>query len=187
MKGVPPWETEYGKRIWKTQSEYFVWLRGKLRSIWSDYPVRTEWKKSTLTLVTPELRDELGLSKSTKRIGKCAICGGWFPASKLEVDHIVESEGCYSFETAEKFLWHCAGQDSSNFQNVCKPCHKIKSYADRMGYSMEEARVHKQIIEICKEKKDKEYLKKCGVEPAKNAKLRRKQLEKLLLGDKHEI
>lgn len=183
-KPIEPWNTKHGKKIWKTKSEYFVWLRGQLRQVWSNYPVRTEWKKDNLVVVTEKLREELSLSKQTKKIGRCALCQKWFPASKLECDHIVESGGCSSVEEAEKFLWHCAGQDVDNFQLVCKDCHKIKSYADRMAISFTEAVIHKQVIQICKEKKDKEFLIKCGHTPEKNAKLRRKQIEDILLGGK---
>jgi hypothetical protein len=177
-----PWNTEHGKKIWKTASEYFVWVRGQLRQIWSNYPIRTEWKDSKLVLVTPEIREKLSLNKQTKRVGQCALCEQWFAGSKLECDHIEESDGCYSFETAEKFLWHCAAQDVDNFQLVCKPCHKIKSYSCREEITFEEARAIKEAILICKEKRDKEYLKNLGIPPLSNAKARRKQIEEILIG-----
>ena len=45
-----------------------------------------------------------------------------------------------------------------DLQLVSKEAHKIKSYADKQGISFEEAKVEKEVIEIIKQKKEKEYL-----------------------------
>ena len=37
-----------------------------------------------------------------------------------------------------------------NMQISCKPCHRIKSYADRMGWSFERAKIEKEAIEFSK-------------------------------------
>ena len=92
----------------------------------------------------------------------------------------MESEGCYSFETAEKFLWHCAANHPDNWTLVCKPCHKIKSYSSRQGLTFDEAKVQKQAIEIIKSKKDKSFLESKGVTPASNATKRREQIIEVL-------
>lgn len=171
-----PWLHELGKGIWKTKSEWFVWLRGNLRKIWADNPLRKEWKSSQLRPVSSAEKVAKLYHPSTKNVGKCYLCGGWFAGSKLECDHIVESEGCYSFETAEKFLWHCAANDPSNWALVCGPCHKIKSYSIAEGISFDEAKILKQAIAVEKSKKVHEFLKSKGIIPASNAKKRREQL-----------
>ncbi len=103
--------------------------------------------------------------------------------SKLEVDHIIESDGCYDKDTAEKFLWHCGGQNGSNFQLACKPCHKIKSHMDKKGFNtFEEAACDKEAIQICKGD-EKKWLSNKGITPASNAKLRREQVFKQLLSE----
>ena len=164
--------------IWKTQSEYFIFLRGWLRRIWADNPLRAEWKKSQLRPVTKEEKLAKVFHPSTKQVGQCYLCKNWFAGSKLEVDHILPSDGCYDFDTAEKFLWHCVASDPDNWALVCQPCHKIKSYADREGLSFEEAKAVKQAIEVEKSKKVNEFLKSKDIVPASNAKLRREQLVK---------
>lgn len=166
--------------IWETKSEYFVWLRGHLRSIWSDNPLRKKWKASQLRPLTPEEKKAKVFHPSTKNVGQCYLCKQWFSGSKLECDHIVESEGCYSFETAGSFLWHCAANDPSNWALVCKPCHKIKSYSVAEGIPFEQARITKAVIQIINEKKDKQFLTEAGIVPASNAKKRREQLIELL-------
>lgn len=142
---IPVWE--HPLSIWRTKSEYFIWLRGHLRRIWADFPLRSEWKKSQLRPVTKEERLKKVFHPSTKTVGQCYLCKGWFAGSKLECDHIQASEGCYDFDTASKFLWHCAADDPSNWALVCQPCHKIKSYAERHNMSFEAAKKEKAVIE----------------------------------------
>jgi 5-methylcytosine-specific restriction endonuclease McrA len=170
-----PWETEEGKQVWKSKSQYFVWLRGALRKLWSDYPLRQVWKKEQGRPVTQEERANKVFHPSTKAVAQCVFCGEWMAKSKLEVDHIKESEGCYDFTTAEKFLWHCGGQTGDNFQLACKPCHKIKSHSDSKGISFDEALCDKEAIVICKGD-EKAWLISKGIAPASNAKLRRVQV-----------
>lgn len=98
-----PWETPEGRQVWKTPSEYFTWLRGALRRIWSDYPLRKVWKKEQLRPVTKEERANKKFHPSTKNVGECHYCKEWFAGSKLECDHVEESTGCRSYETASDF------------------------------------------------------------------------------------
>lgn len=179
---IEPWNHKLS--VWKTKSEYFVWLRGWLRRIWSDFPLRSEWKKTQLRPVTAEERRLKVFHPSTKSVGKCYLCDNWFSASKLEIDHIQESEGCYDFTTAEKFLWHCAADTPDNWALACQPCHKIKSHSDRKGITFEEAVIEKKVIAIINSKKEREFLIEAGIIPASNAKKRREQLKQLLKENK---
>jgi hypothetical protein len=113
---------------------------------------------------------------STKNVAQCYVCEEWMAGSKLEVDHLVGESSCVDFDTSEEFLWHCAADNPDNWGLICKPCHKNKTYAERYGLTMEEAKATKKAIEIEKEKLVEETLKELGVTPASNAKLRRKQL-----------
>ncbi len=179
---IEPWT--HILSIWKTKSEYFIWLRGHMRRIWADFPLRAEWKKTQLRPVTKEERLAKVFHPSTKSVGQCYLCKGWFSASKLECDHIQASEGCYDFETAQKFLWHCAADDPTNWALVCKPCHKVKSHAERQGLTFEEAQVEKETIAIIKAKKDREFLTEKGIVPASNAAKRREQIKEYLMKEK---
>lgn len=188
-----PWETEEGKVIWPNDVAYFTWLRGALRRLWADYPLRKEWKRRKLRPVTKEEKDKKVFHPSTKNVGQCALCLNWFSGSNLECDHIIPSDGCKNKEEAISFLWHCVAVLPDQLQLVCKPCHKIKSYADRMNISFEEARIAKMVIEVEKTKSTEEIqkiLEKRGL-PFNNAKVRREGLSQLarqkLTGDSYEL
>lgn len=186
---LEPWESELGKKIWKTRSQYFVWLRGCLRSIWSDYPLRKQWKNNSLQPISDEQRASGKFHRQTKKIGQCTICKEWFAGSQLECDHIQESEGCFSYETAEQFLWHCARKLPEDFQLVCKVCHKIKSYSSREGISFELAKVTKDVILMEKDKSLVPFLLENGYTSdsiGKNAKQRRQQAIEILMNKGEE-
>jgi hypothetical protein len=185
-----PWLTEEGKSIWKTEAQYWQWLRGALRRLWSDYPLRKQWKANQLRPVTQQERDDKMFHTSTKKVGECSLCNNWFPGSKLECDHLQSSNGCTSKETAEQFLWHCGGLTGDMFQLVCKPCHKIKSYAERQGISYEEAVIKKKVIAFMKNSTEDQFdfLSKYASESdvLRTRKDREKFFTKLLEEDKIE-
>lgn len=59
---------------------------------------------------------------------------------------------CNSWESAQTFF-HNLLNCNDNWCLACKPCHKIKSLAERNGSSFEEAKLEKQVIEKMKDKK----------------------------------
>ena len=180
---MEPWLTPEGLKIWKTESEYWNWLRGSLRRLWGDYPLRKEWKVNQLRRITQEEKDSKLFHSSTKNLGQCFYCKEWFPGSKLECDHQIPSDGCRSKETAESFLWYCGGGTGEDWVLSCKPCHKIKTHSERQGLSLEDSRIEKAVISICKAKQDKVWLEQRGILPLGNAKLRREQIKKEMLNE----
>lgn len=145
-KEINPWETPEGKVVWKTEAQYWSWLRGALRRLWADYPLRKVWKKNSLRPLTKDEKLSGKFHTSTKNIGQCSFCGEWMAGSKLECDHKVQSTGCTSKQTAEEFLWHCGGLVAEDFRLACKPCHKAQSYSQNRGISIEEAILDKKAI-----------------------------------------
>lgn len=146
-----PWENY--PDIWKTPAAFFAYLRGGIRQIWSRYPAKLEWKKGAL--VDPPK----GYTGRAKKMGKCHYCGEMFAGSSLEVDHVTQAGSCNSWETAAEFL-HALLDTNDNWVLACKPCHKIKSYAERQGILFEEAIIQKRVIEFMK-KPQKELLAFC--------------------------
>ena len=167
-----PWnETE----VWKNKSAFFTWLRGQIRkSIWQNYPLRNEFKDEQCVPITEEIREEHGLSKQTKKVAVCHYCSSYFPKSKLEVDHVEMAGSIRDFDEIGSFV---AGITCSktNMVLTCKPCHKVKSYAERMGISFDLARTTKKAIDIQKGD-DKLWLSDRGITPETNAKKRRDQI-----------
>lgn len=139
-----PWE-KY-PTIWKNQAAFFTYLRGHLRLLWSRYPAKIKWK--TAQMVKPPV----GYTGRAKTLGECHYCKEMFAASHLEVDHVIQAGTCNSWETSTEFLYKLL-DCNDNWVLACKPCHKIKSYAEKQDISFEEARLEKQIIEFCKQPK----------------------------------
>ena len=137
---LEPWEAY--PDIWKTRAAFFAYLRGGLRLIWSRFPGKLNWKKSQMTTVPP-----VGYTGRGKSFGKCYYCRNMFNASALEVDHVSQAGTCNSWETAQEFL-HNLLDCNDNWVLACKPCHKVKSLAERNGSSFEEALIQKQVIEF---------------------------------------
>lgn len=140
-----PWELY--PAIWKSRAAFFTYLRGQIRLTWSRFPAKQEWKKAQL--VDPPA----GYTGRAKKLGKCNYCGEMFAASSLEVDHVEQAGECNSWATAAQFLQRLL-DCNDNWCLACKPCHKIKSFAERLGVTFEEARLQKRVIEMMKKDKD---------------------------------
>lgn len=146
MSNKEPWESF--PAIWKTKAAFFTYLRGSIRRIWARYPAKLEWKKTQL--VNPPV----GYKGRAKKLGKCHYCSEMFPASNLEVDHLNQAGACNSWETALEFL-HKLLDCNGNWVLACKPCHKVKSFAERKGIDFKLALIEKKAIAFCKQDKQK--------------------------------
>jgi glutaredoxin len=148
-KGLEPWVAYPG--IWKTSAAFWTYLRGAIRRIWAVYPPKLSWKQSQL--VTPPK----GYTGRAKKLGKCHYCSQSFAASALEVDHVKQAGECNSWETAYQFLYNLL-DCNNNWVLACKPCHKVKSYAERTGLDFKDAMAEKKAIEYVKSHNTKQQL-----------------------------
>lgn len=187
IKYPTPWEWS---DVWNTKGAFISWLRGQLRSIWKDYPVRIEFIDESCLAVTSEMREKYNLHRQTKKAGQCVFCKQWFAKSKLEVDHIIPVTAGGSLtelEDIERYLMEGLLCGKDNMQLACKPCHKIKSYADKQGITFQQASLEKKVIEWCKKptQEQKELLQLAGFEDEEisNANKRREAARKLLTPD----
>lgn len=140
-----PWEKH--PDIWKSQAAFFNYLRGSIRMIWSRYPAKLSWKKTQLVDPPP------GYSGRAKKLGQCHYCKEMFAASHLEVDHVVAAGSCNSWETVLQFLQRLLDVNN-NWVLACKTCHKVKSYAERMGIAFDSALLEKRVIAFMKKPKE---------------------------------
>jgi 5-methylcytosine-specific restriction endonuclease McrA len=150
--------------LWKTEAEWWAWLRGKSRQIWSDYPIRNNFKRTKLV---PNFEGSKVTNSRVKSVGQCQICNEWFAGSNLQVDHITQA-GSIGNSWEGYFNWfYDLLAEEDNMQLVCIPCHKIKSHADRLGVSFETAKIKKEIIAFSKltEEEQKGILNKRGCIP----------------------
>lgn len=141
--------------IWATESAYMSWLRGGLRRyLWSKNPVKLEFiKQNRIKIPNPNPKGKV------KEVwgGVCALTGKTYPIGEMEVDH---KEGNHSLKTLDDLVPFVKGIvmiTLDDLQLVSKEAHKIKSYAEKQGISFEEAKIEKEVIELIKQKKDKEY------------------------------
>jgi len=172
MIDYKPWE-EYPE-IWKTEAEWWSYLRGALRrGLWEKSPIKLSFKNANC-FPPPE-----GYTGKAKSGAYCALTGEWTGKSKMEVDHIEGHKSLTSWADVLPFILHLVPPKGS-LQLVDKEAHKIKSYAERKGISFEEALYEKIAIDLEKKKLVSVWLKERGITPASNAKLRRIQvIEKL--------
>lgn len=163
-----PW-LEYPE-LWKTEAEFWSFLRGCLRrGLWEKSAIKLKFKNEGCTKPP---KDYTGRAKSG---AVCALTGEWTGKSALEVDHMEGHMSLLCWEDVLPFINHLI-PEKGTLQLVNKEAHKVKSYSERMGISFETALFTKIAIDLEKKKLDKEWLISKGVTPASNAKGRRQQV-----------
>ena len=141
--------------VWKTESSFMSWLRGGIRRIWAKHPVKLDFiKQNRVKIPNPNPNGRV----KTVWGGKCALTGEYFVLNELECDHKVGNSSLKSVEDIQSFVEGVLLVTADDLQLVSKEAHKIKSYAEKQGISFEEAKIEKEVIEIIKQKKEKEYL-----------------------------
>jgi len=170
--------------IWKTPASYWSYVRGGLRrGLWMRNPVKIDYKNKRRVRI-PNPNEKTATRFPEIWACPCDVCGGIFNQVEVEVDHKIGHHSLKSEDDLMNFFKSIAFVTEGELQLICKECHKIKSYADRMGISLEEARVIKEIIELQKSGKDTEKLLQLGVTndniPSTKDK-RRELLTKLML------
>ena len=99
--------------------------------------------------------------------------------SKMEIDHIQGNVSLNDWSDVLPFIQHlCATKD--NMQVVGKEAHKVKSYAERMGMSFEEALLEKRVIATLKDKRETARLLRENRMIAKNDAERRQKVREIL-------
>lgn len=129
-------------RIWKTKAEFFKYIRGALRMQWKRYPLKIELKNA---LAIPNFEGSGVTNPRVKKVIQCAECKQWFAQSAIEMDHRKPCGTIRDWETAGTFL-HNMFCDKDNLEPVCVICHGHRTYAERMGMSMEDAIIEKQCV-----------------------------------------
>ena len=167
--------------IWATESAYMSWLRGGIRRyLWAKNPVKLEFiKQNRIKIPNPNPKGKV------KEVwgGVCALTGELTPQTSLEVDHKKGNHSLRSIDDIQSFVESILLVTFDDLQLVSKDAHKIKSYAEKHNMTFSEANVHKEVIEICKDKqKVVDKLNGYGVECIPTtAKARREMLTQIML------
>lgn len=178
---MKPWEEH--PNIWKTESAWLSYVRGGIRrGLWEKYPPKLAFLNSRVQLkenTNPRSMKRFPLVK----MWQCEQCEEWFKSNMVECDH---RSGHNSFKSIDELVSYVKAMlldcSFSDYAVLCKPCHKIKSYSDAQGISLEEARLEKAVIEICKLKASEQdkWLAERNISCAKNKDSRRNAIRECL-------
>lgn len=165
-----PWEDV--PHVWKDEKAYFNWLRSSIRRVWTRHPIKIAYKQSR------RYKAAVGRNNKDVWVSDCEMCGK--QSRDCEVDHI---EGGYGFKDWQSFtewskmiLW----VTFDDLRELCKDCHAAVTLSQKLGIPLEDAFIEKQVIEICKSKKDREFIKENKEIPKSNATQRREQVREIL-------
>lgn len=139
---------------WKTESAFWAWVRGVLRKGWSKHPIKIEYiKKYRKQIPNPNPKGK----KETVWGMCCSKCAKNTVQSQIEIDHISETGGKFTcLEDVRDYVAYLFLIDFDSIRPVCKSCHSIINYSQRMGISFEEATLQKEVIEFMKQPKEKQ-------------------------------
>lgn len=160
---------ELHPELFPTEAKFWAYLRGALRrGLWERSPMKHKFKQSQMK-PPPD-----GYTGKGKRGTECALTGEWTMTSRLEVDHKEGHKPLLNEEDIIPYIIHLLGC-GDQLQCVEKEAHKIKSYAERMGISFEEAKLIKEAIAFEKLPKNTQerFFKERSMIIPSNAKKRR--------------
>lgn len=165
--------------VFKDEKSFCQWLRSQSRNAWKDHPIRNELIKLK--------RERKPIGKKTKSNPEgfvwaniCEICNE--ATREPETDHKNQCGATGSIEEwkiwQEKLL--IVGFD--DLQILCKKCHAIKSYQDKMGIPFAEAVKEKECINFGKKTpaQQVEILSNLGISAGKTKEARKKQYRQYL-------
>lgn len=174
-----PWG--YEDSPWKNKTEWMTFLRGCLRSAWSKHPTKHNViKKSRKKIPNPNPRGRV----ATVWGFTCPLCGGTFPTSEGQVDHIVPAGSLLEKEDIQGFVERLLWVVESDLRLICKTCNSALSLGQKQGISFNEARANKEAIALVKAKKDLQWLQERGIVAASSQQKRREQIVEQLIKER---
>ena len=146
-KPLEPWEQ--CPDVWKTKAAFFQWMRGQMRRAWSRHPVKVSYMhnhRERVPLGRKTAKNPTGLVWGCR----CEHCNELKRQTECEVDHIEAAGSFKGWEDFEAWMHKLMHINWDSIRVVCKDCHRIISYAERMGYTFEEAKLEKEVIAFTK-------------------------------------
>ena len=191
MNDAKPWQIKGVP--WKTEASFWSWVRGVLRKGWGRHPVKIEYvKENRIKVPNPNpngrVSEVWGMT--------CRQCRGQFamPIDRktrkrieaatgeelitIEINHKTASGSLKGKEDLGNFAAKLLFINFDDLEPLCQTCHRNHSYAEKQGISYEEAVISKKIIQIVKDKSDKDFLLDKGITPENSIAKRKLQLIK---------
>lgn len=131
------WEKDYTP--WKTEAQFLAWIRGGLRRLWARHPVKNELKRRNRVRLPNEKGREVWQLK-------CDKCKTYHVQAQVQVDHKKPNHTFTDMAHLGAFARSLLDVDIKDLQLLCKECHGIKTYAERYGVTLTEAKKRKQEI-----------------------------------------
>lgn len=142
-----PWEQ--CPNIWKSEAQFWTFVRGVLRKGWSKHPLKLEYiKANRKRIVNPVEKNRARFPECWGM--QCDICKKEFAQKDIEIDHKGEGSSFTGLHDVEKYIAHLFLVDYNSLRAVCKPCHKIENQRQKKGITFEEAAIEKEVINILK-------------------------------------
>jgi hypothetical protein len=162
---------------WKNSVAFFTYLRGCLRKAWSTNPIKHNLiKKRRKQIPNPNPNGK----KATVFGFTCEMCDNDYIISQGQVDHINPAGSLRKTEDIQGFVERLLYVTEDDLRLICKGCNSALSHADKMGITYAEAIIEKTAIELCKQKKDLQWLRDRGLQPASSQAKRRIQITEQL-------
>ncbi len=178
-KPLEPWQQ--CPDVWPTKPAFFQWMRGQMRRAWARHPVKVSYMHNH--------RERVPLGRVTTKNPeglvwgcRCEHCNNMFRQTECEVDHIEGAGSFKDWKDFEAWMVRLMHINWNSIRVVCKECHRIISYAERMHITFDEAKLEKTVIAWCKLKPAQQTarLKAVGITWCTNAKDRRGAYKKHL-------
>lgn len=125
-----------------TESGYLQWIRSALRSRSLKWPPRAKALEAAR-------RPYVGPNKLQKWQYKCAVCGEWYKAKEVAVDHIVPAGSILCVDDIGPFAERLFCE-TDGLRILCQSDHDIITMMDKQGITFEQARFEKAINEKMK-------------------------------------
>lgn len=137
--------------IWPTEARFITWVRGVLRKGWSNNPIKIEYLNSRKVKIV-NTNPKSMKAHPTVAGYVCEQCGKETKSADVEVDHAGAVQGKFTcMDDIQGYAEHLFLVDFDSLEVVCKPCHKIRSYAQKQNISFEDAAIEKEIIHLMKQ------------------------------------
>ena len=135
--------------IWKTEAAFWAWVKGGIRkALWNRHAIKVGFVRDRRFKIPNP--NPSSLAKEVWG-GKCEICGKLFVVGQLQCDHRSEET---AHLTKQEHLQECFEKlcivVPDDLRWICKGCHGIHSYSQKMGISFEEAKLEKDVIAFSK-------------------------------------
>lgn len=154
--------------------------------------IRSAWMKSDVKLafMYGKTIPDMDPNTRTKWLYKCEICENMFRENEIEIDHCEGHHVFTKLEEFENYFNRILMVSADDLQILCKDnpkkkhigCHSYKTLSESHGLTFDEAKIEKQVIEICKGKASDidKWLLTRGVTCAKNKDARRAAVREAL-------